>query len=114
MRICFDLDGTICHTKLNEPSYSDVLPIDGMPELIRQYKKSGATIIINTARHMKTCGNNVGQVVARQGKILFDWLEKHNIPYDEIYFGKPLADFYIDDKAIKFVDTEQLKNTLPL
>jgi len=36
---------------------------------------------------MKTCNSNVGMVVARQGKTLFDWLEKHQIPYDEIWFG---------------------------
>jgi hypothetical protein len=28
-----------------------------------------------------------------------DWLEKYDIPYDEIFFGKPNADIYIDDKA---------------
>jgi aminoglycoside phosphotransferase len=32
--------------------------------------------------------------------ITFNTLENFNIPYDEIYFGKPYADFYIDDLAI--------------
>jgi hypothetical protein len=35
------------------------------------------------------------------------FLEEHKIPYDEIddgTKGKPLADYYIDDKAIRFTD----------
>jgi hypothetical protein len=51
---------------------------------------------------MKTCEGNVGLVIARQGKVLLDWLDKHGIPYDEIHFGKPHADVYIDDNALRF------------
>jgi hypothetical protein len=49
---------------------------------------------------MKTYNGNIGNVMQNIGKITFDTLEKFNIPYDEIYFGKPYADFYIDDLAI--------------
>jgi hypothetical protein len=31
-----------------------------------------------------------------------NWLEKNNVPYDEIYFGKPWAQIYIDDNAFRF------------
>jgi hypothetical protein len=34
------------------------------------------------------------------GKITLNTLEKFQIPYDEIYFGKPEANFYIDDLGI--------------
>jgi hypothetical protein len=51
---------------------------------------------------MKTHNGNIGKINADIGKITFDTLEKFNIPYDEIYFGKPHADFYIDDLAINF------------
>ena len=47
---------------------------------------------------------NVGKINADIGKITFETLEKFNIPYDEIYFGKPYADFYIDDLAINCFD----------
>ena len=62
--------------------------------------KLGHTIIIHTARRMKTHKGNLGKVMADIGKITFDTLEKYNIPYDEIYFGKPDADFYIDDSKL--------------
>lgn len=102
MRICLDLDGTICLTKTNHQSYSDVLPFPGAVEKIQKLKQDGHYIIIYTARHMGSCNNNIGQVMARQGKIIIEWLDKHKIPYDEIVLGKPLADIYIDDKALTF------------
>ena len=37
-------------------------------------------------------------------QITFETLDKFNIPYDEIYFGKPYADFYIDDLALNCFD----------
>ena len=35
--------------------------------------------------------------------IVIDWLEKHNIPYDNIYIGqgKPHAVYYIDDRGVR-------------
>ena len=32
--------------------------------------------------------------------VTFMTLEKFNIPYDELLFGKPIADIYIDDRAV--------------
>jgi hypothetical protein len=49
---------------------------------------------------MKTHNGNIGSVISDIGKITFDTLDKFKIPYDEIYFGKPYAHFYIDDLAI--------------
>ena len=36
--------------------------------------------------------------------IMEEYLDKHEIPYDEVYTGggKPLAQFYIDDRGIEF------------
>lgn len=102
MRICIDLDGTVCYTRKPKEHYSEVLPKPDAIKTIQKLKKEGHHIIISTARHMKTCNNNTGEIVAKQGKILIDWLEKYQIPYDELWFGKPLADVYIDDKALKF------------
>lgn len=106
MRICIDLDGSICFTKKEEEEYSEVKPMPGAVESIQRLKGKGHYIIIHTSRHMKTCESNVGRIVAKQGKILIDWLDRYGIPYDEIWFGKPLADVYIDDKAMKFTDWE--------
>jgi len=104
MRICLDLDGVICELKQKNQTYLDVAPIDGAIDRIKKLKEAGHYIIINTARHMKTCGSNLGLINARITKMTLDWLEKHNIPYDEIYFGKPWAQVYIDDNAFRFTN----------
>lgn len=109
-RICIDLDGVIANFKQNQETYSDVLPIDGAVEKINKLKEAGHYIIIFTARHMKTCNGNVSLVIAKQGKITLDWLAKHNVPFDEIHFGKPWADVYIDDNAFRFSDWSQIND----
>ena len=59
---------------------------------------------------MKNNNGNLGSVFKDISKITFDTLEKFDIPYDEIYFGKPWADVYIDDNAFRFSDwVETLK-----
>jgi thiamine kinase-like enzyme len=57
---------------------------------------------------MKTHQGNVGSVLKDIALITFDTLRNFLIPYDEIYFGKPHADFYIDDLAVNaFEDIEK-------
>lgn len=102
MRIVIDLDGTICSLKKEGETYSDVTVLPDALEKLTQLKKDGHYLIIQTARHMKTCGANQGLAIAKIGKITLDWLEKHKIPYDEIFFGKPYADLYIDDMSYVF------------
>ncbi|PXZ07247.1 capsular biosynthesis protein [Gilliamella apicola] len=104
LRICIDLDGTICEIRKNGQSYSDVKVKPGAREKINSLRAEGHTIIINTARNMATTGHNVGKVVRNVGKITLDWLEENNIEYDEIFFGKPNADITIDDRVLRFND----------
>ena len=108
MRICIDLDGVISELKKENEQYSDLEPVNNALLKIKELKQNGHYIIIYTARHMKTCNGNLGLVNSRITKITLDWLEKHNIQYDEIYFGKPYADLYIDDNAIRFNNWEEL------
>lgn len=108
LRVCIDLDGTICEFKQKGETYADVMPKSGAKEMIDELKDSGHTIIIHTARNMKTQGHNVGKVMQNVGKITLDWLEKHQINYDEIFFGKPNADITIDDRVIRFEGWEEL------
>ncbi|MEM3063254.1 MAG: sugar phosphate nucleotidyltransferase [Nitrososphaerota archaeon] len=103
-RYCFDLDNTLVTHPEVPGDYSTVKPIEANVEFLRYLKKLGHTIIIYTARRMKTHQGNVGKIVADIGKITLDTLEKFGIPYDEIYFGKPYADYYIDDLAIPSYD----------
>ena len=102
MRICIDLDGVICELKTEGQNYSELSPVPGAGDSIKKLRLAGHYIILHTARHMKTTHANLGLVIAKQGLNTLEWLKKHEIEYDEIYFGKPYADVYIDDNAFKF------------
>lgn len=114
MKIAIDLDGTISPTKEPDQRYDDLQPLPGASERIRQLRSAGHYIIILTARNMSTCEGNVGKVVKNVGKLTLDWLEKFNIEYDEIHFGKPNAEVYIDDRALRFSSWQEISEDLLL
>lgn len=102
MRIAIDLDGTICPVKLPKQTYADLEPLPGAADRIRELRRAGNYVIIQTARNMATCQSNLGKVMKNVGLITLEWLERHGIEYDEIYFGKPNAEIYLDDRAVRF------------
>ena len=53
---------------------------------------------------MNSYNGNIGLINKNTAKILLKWLEKWEIPYDEIIYGKPWPGhkgFYIDDRSIR-------------
>jgi capsule biosynthesis phosphatase len=106
--VCFDLDHTLCCPGNAKDSYGKYAMAEPIPEMIaklRLYKSRGCSIIIFTARRMLTHKGDVRKVVEDIGQITEDWLKKHDVPYDDLIFGKPYYDYIIDDKA---VNPEQL------
>lgn len=108
LRIVFDLDNTIVTYPNIYKDYSTVDKIEYISKIIKYLKSIGHTIIIYTARNMNSSDGNVGKVLKNVGKITLDTLEKMNIEYDEIIFGKPYGDIYIDDKAYNCFDEKIL------
>ncbi|MEM1059835.1 MAG: capsular biosynthesis protein [Verrucomicrobiota bacterium] len=108
MKICIDIDGVLCELRQPDQTYADVQPLPGAVEKMQALHAAGHYLVLQTARHMKTCNHNVGLVVKRQAKTLLDWLEEHQIPYDELFFGKPHCDVYIDDNAYRFESWDQI------
>ncbi len=100
LRVCFDLDNTLVTHPTIAGDYSSVLPIQRNIDFLKLLHTLGNTIIIYTARRMKTHKGNVGAIVADVGRVTLDTLDRFDIPYDEIHFGKPYANFYIDDLAV--------------
>ena len=100
LRICFDLDNTLVTYPTIPNDYSTVKPIYKNIDLLVKLKSYGHEIIIYTARRMKTHNNNVGKVIKDIANVTINTLEELNIPYDELIFGKPIADIYIDDRAL--------------
>jgi capsule biosynthesis phosphatase len=110
MRICIDLDGVLCELRKPRQSYADVKPLPGAVEKLRALRQAGHEVVIATARHMKSCDHNVGKVVARQGLVTLDWLKRHCFEYDEIWFGKPHCDVYVDDNAYRFTRWDEISS----
>lgn len=101
-RLVIDLDNTICRNPHKD--YSKAEPVFEVIEKMREYKKIGFQIVINTSRNVRTYEGNVGKITAFTLPIIVDWLKLHEVPYDEIYVGKPWCGydgFYVDDKAIR-------------
>lgn len=101
-RIIMDLDETICTTVNGD--YANSIPKPDVIERIRDFKAQGFEIVISTSRNMRTYEGNVGKINANTLPIIVDWLDKNNVPYDEIYTGKPWCGsdgFYVDDRALR-------------
>lgn len=101
-RLIFDLDDTLCTTQNGD--YANAQPITEVVEKLREYHRQGFIIVINTSRNMRTYQGNIGAINKNTLPIIIDWLGRHDIPYDELYVGKPwcgFEGFYVDDKAIR-------------
>jgi len=101
-RIVMDLDETICSTVNGD--YANSIPKPDVIERMREFKAQGFEIVISTSRNMRTYAGNVGKINANTLPIIVGWLEKHKVPYDEIYTGKPWCGtdgFYVDDRALR-------------
>ena len=100
----FDVDGTLCPIKKEDEKYEDVVPYMDMVRKIREYKDGGAKIILLTSRNMNSYNGNIGLINANTAKVLLAWLDKWEIPYDEIIYGKPWpgkCGFYVDDRTVR-------------
>jgi capsule biosynthesis phosphatase len=100
----FDVDGTLCPIKKKEEAYADLVPYAQMIEKLKEYKEGGAKIILFTSRNMNSYGGNIGLINANTAKIMTAWLDKWQIPYDEIIYGKPWPGhkgFYVDDRTVR-------------
>lgn len=102
--IVIDLDGTLCKTKGDNQEYIDVEPNSAVIQKLKKYKALGFSIAIFSSRNMKTYKGNIGKINAVTLKTMLQWLDKHKVPYDEVYVGKPWCGsegFYVDDRTIR-------------
>lgn len=88
MSFVFDLDGTLLLPPKVAGDYSSCVPIERNTKLCRRLKAQGHRILIWTERPTDS------------GASTLDWLRTHGVEYDEVSFGKPKADFYVDDRCV--------------
>ena len=99
-----DIDGTLCPIKSKDQEYKDLVPYPEMVDKLKYYKENGAKIVLYTSRNMNTYSGNIGLINKNTAVILNAWLEKWDIPYDEIIYGKVWPGhkgFYVDDRTVR-------------
>ena len=91
---CFDIDGTICTN--TDGDYASAKPFGSRIDHINALYDSGHTISFFTARG-STTGIDWRALTAEQ---LAQW----GVRYHTLIMGKPHADLFVDDKAIRADD----------
>lgn len=97
-----DIDGTLCNSNENG-DYSQCEPIETVVRNLRIENEKGTYIILFTARNMRTFNGSIGLINKYTAPVVLEWLNKNDIPYDEIIFGKPWGFggvSYVDDKNL--------------
>ena len=95
-----DFDGTLCKF-----AFPDVGPIEpGVKEALETLKETGYTIKIHSCRTATYWRNEKERRIHIQ--MILDFLSQHKLPYDELIMSitmdKPIADVYIDDRAVRY------------
>lgn len=97
MILAIDFDGVIHDKSTPVPGFKMGRPIEGSRIFLTQLKKDGHTLVIHTL-----WGSNPNSKKACEA-----WLEYYHIPFDRVTNNKPTADYYIDDKALKFTNWKE-------
>lgn len=88
---CFDIDGVVANLSPNN-DYNLSTPNTPVIEKINRLYHANNYIVLFTARGSKT-GIDWSEITAAQ-------MQKWGVKYHELRFGKPAADYYIDDRLI--------------
>lgn len=98
-----DIDDTICKNLecMGITKYKCAIPIQPMIDRINELYDNN-TIIFHTSRGMRTFNGDINKIEEHHRPILEHWLEKHNVKYHKLIFGKPWGPnvHYIDDRSM--------------
>ena len=99
MQLIIDMDGTIC-TEERQYSRSLAKPLPDAINSINQLFDAGHTIIIYSARTWA------------EFEMTSHWLGKNGVKYHQLLLGKPVGDYWIDDRALAFDGWDQIMDKL--
>lgn len=96
----FDLDGTLC-TTVADGDYANASPYKKRIAVVNKLYEEGNTIKIHTARGMGRNRDNDLLAQAEFMQLVQTQLKDWGVKYHSLMMGKPSADYYIDDKAVR-------------
>ena len=113
-RLIVDFDDTLAHT--TQRNWDEATPNLKLIEKTNKLYDDGWNIDIYTARGSLSCKTRE-EAEKKYRNSMLNWLTKNNVKYHSLSFNKPLAAYYIDDKAITpqsflEIDIRQLKDGL--
>ena len=94
-RFVFDIDDTISFTSNRD--WENAKPNLPIIEKINKLYNEGWEIFLLTARGSISAPENADK---KYRSIIEKWMKSHNVQYHKLIFGKPLAVYYVDDKAL--------------
>ena len=92
--IAVDFDGVVHDFKHPIKGRRMGEPIEGTQDALKRLRGLGHKIIIHS--------------VWGDSKAIRDFMEYYKLPYDSITNIKPTADFYVDDKAVRFTNWPEI------
>ena len=98
--ICIDIDSTICNTTKNY--YASSTPKKNVINFINKLYSKGYVIKLYTARGMGRSKDNKKLAEKKFKKLTIKQLKLWKVKYHSIFFGKPSADLYVDDKSFGY------------
>lgn len=101
MKYVIDIDGTICKSLTD---YESSIPIINRIKKINTFYDNGDTVIYFTARGMGRCGDDPVAANTMFRELTESQLSQWGCKYHQLILGKPSADIYIDDRAVKDTD----------
>ena len=91
MTLAIDFDGVIHDFKNPIAGRRMGAPIEGTKQALDELESKGCKIIVFS-------------VWGDQPEVITDYMNFYELPFHEITNIKPLADYYIDDNAIRFTN----------
>lgn len=113
--IAFDIDDVLlARDKSNDfkgvEKYKFCTPIVHNINLINQCYEKGFYIKLYTSRGMTSLNGDLKEIQDKISPITIEALQKYNIKYHEIIFGKEHFDLLIDDKALNINDIKSFQD----
>jgi len=115
--VVIDIDHTISFPRLDLiPSaerFGMSTPNHDVIKGIRRLKEKGFKIILFTARRMLTHDGDVEAIIKDVGDVTINWLKEHDVPYDELIWGKPYTStWYVDDKSMNLEEFKEWTDSI--
>jgi capsule biosynthesis phosphatase len=100
-----DIDGTLCvASQLEDGSfdYPNAKPISAVIQRVNELYEAGHTIVLSTARGMRTYEGNVKKIKEKVLPILEEWLKENGVKYHRLDIGKSWGEnpIYVDNRNL--------------